>query len=164
MDLYIIRHAWAFDRDAARWPDDDLRPLTKEGKERFAEVVKKLVPRAMAPQVIGTSPLVRCAETAAILAAGAPDKPKVVELDELRPDSDLDGLLRWTIRQMREHQRIAWVGHNPDVGLLAAALMGEPTGQMRFGKGGAACIQFDDTPARGGGELRWLVAAKVLGC
>ena len=32
MNLYIIRHAWAAERDDGQWPDDDLRPLTAEGK------------------------------------------------------------------------------------------------------------------------------------
>ena len=93
MDLYIIRHAWAFDRDDARWPDDDLRPLTEEGKERFAKVVKALAGRGMAPQVVAASPLVRCVQTAELLAAGVPDKPKICRLDELRPGSDVEGLL-----------------------------------------------------------------------
>jgi len=31
MDLYIVRHAVAFDRDAERWPDDRERPLTPRG-------------------------------------------------------------------------------------------------------------------------------------
>ena len=43
MDLYIIRHAWAAESDDSRWPDDGMRPLTAEGKERFARVAKKLV-------------------------------------------------------------------------------------------------------------------------
>ena len=30
MDLYLVRHAVAFGRDAARWPDDSARPLTPE--------------------------------------------------------------------------------------------------------------------------------------
>ena len=74
MDLYIVRHAWAFDRDDDRWPNDDLRPLTDEGKERFAKVVKTLAGRGMAPQVVATSPLVRCVQTAELLAAGVPEQ------------------------------------------------------------------------------------------
>ena len=69
MDLYIVRHAWAADRDDPQWPDDDLRPLTEEGKERFAQMAAKLVGRGMTPEVIATSPLVRCVETAQLLAA-----------------------------------------------------------------------------------------------
>jgi phosphohistidine phosphatase len=163
MDLYIIRHAWAADRDDERWPDDGLRPLTEEGKKRFAKVAAKLVERGMKPQVVGTSPLVRCLETAQILAAAA-GKAKLVELDELRPGSDLEGLLRWTVAQSQEHEGVAWVGHAPDVDRLAAALIAQSDALLRFAKGAAAAIRFDGPPALAGGELQWLVTAKMLGC
>jgi len=168
MDLYIVRHAWADDRDSSRWPDDDLRPLTEEGMERFARFVAKLAHRGVAPQVVGASPLVRCRQTAELLAAGVPGKPTVERLDSLRPGSDLKGLLRWTVRQAQSHQQIAWVGHAPDVGWLTAALIGQPEGSIRFAKGSVAAIRFDDFSTLGGrelcgsGELRWLVTAKML--
>jgi phosphohistidine phosphatase len=163
MDLYIVRHAWAADRDDPRWPDDDLRPLTEEGRARFARMAAKLAERGMTPEMIATSPLVRCVETAQILAAGA-GNVEVIERDELRPGSDLRGLLRWTAVQARQHQRIAWVGHVPDVNRLAAALIGAEEGLIHFAKGSVAAIQFDGPPTPGDGELRWLVTAKVLGC
>jgi phosphohistidine phosphatase len=163
MNIFIIRHAWAAERDDSCWPDDDLRPLTEEGQQRFAKVVAALAPRGMVVGVIGSSPLVRCQQTGAILAAGSPSQPKLVELDELRPGSDLETLLRWTGRQAKQHEAIAWVGHAPDVDQLAAALIGQPTGRIRFAKGAVASIEFDGPPAAAGGELRWLVTAKVLG-
>jgi phosphohistidine phosphatase len=163
MDLYIIRHAWAADRDE-QWPDDDLRPLTKEGQERFAQVVARLAPRVLTPEIVGTSPLVRCVQTAHILAAGVSGEPQVVQLDELRPGSSLGGVLAWTARQSRKYQRIAWVGHAPDVDRMTAALIGSPDSLMRFAKGSIAAIRFDGPLVLGGGELQWLVTAKVLGC
>jgi phosphohistidine phosphatase len=163
MDLYIIRHAWAFDRDLSRWPDDDLRPLADEGKKRFADFVEKLVERRVTPQAIASSPLVRCVQTAKILATGIPEKPKIEELDELRPSSDLTGLLRWTVRQSKDFNQIAWVGHAPDVGRLTAELIGESEGRIHFSKGAVAAIRFNEPPARQLGELRWLVTAKLLG-
>ena len=163
MDLYIVRHAWAGHYGDPQWPDDDLRPLTKEGGERFTQVAAKLASRGMTPQLVGTSPLVRCVQTARILASDT-GQVNVVELDQLRPGGDAEGLLRWTVRQARTYQRIAWVGHAPDVNRLAAALIGDEAGLIRFSKGGVAAIRFDGSPDFGGGELRWLVTAKVLGC
>src|SRR5207253_362118 len=32
--LYLVRHAIAENRDAERWPDDALRPLTKDGERK----------------------------------------------------------------------------------------------------------------------------------
>lgn len=164
MDLYIIRHAWAGHYGDPQWPDDGQRPLTDEGQARFAEVVARLVERGFAPQLIATSPLVRCRQTARIAAEGLPDDPQVVELDELMPGSDLEALLRWTAKQAGEYDRIAWVGHAPDVGRLTAELIGEPDGWIRFAKGAVAAIRFEESPEPGQGELRWLVTAKLLGC
>ena len=163
MDLYIVRHALAADCDDPRWPDDDQRPLTDKGQEQFARFVAALVARGVTPQVVGTSPLVRCVQTAQILAVAA-GKIKIVQLDELRPGGDLEGLLRWTQRQADKHDRIAWVGHAPDVSNLVAALIGDGGSMIHFSKGAVAAIRFDGEPALGGGELQWLATAKMLGC
>ena len=162
MDLYIVRHAWAGHYGDPQWPEDDLRPLTEEGTTRFAQMAARLIERGMKPEVIAASPLVRCVETAQILAARM-GKAELVVLDELRPGSNQDGLIRWTARQARKHQQIAWVGHAPDVDRLAAAVIGDGQALIRFTKGSVAAIRFDDVPAIGSGELRWLATAKVLG-
>ena len=56
------------------------------------------------------------------------------------------------------------MGHAPDVDRLAAALIAQSDALLRFAKGGAAAIRFDGPPVLAGGELQWLVTAKVLGC
>jgi phosphohistidine phosphatase len=164
MDLYIVRHAWAGHFGDPQWPDDGLRPLSEEGVARFEGVVKKLAGRGFAPEIIATSPLVRCRQTAEVVAAGMPSSPQVVELEELQPGSDLGGLLSWTEEQAAEHKQIAWVGHAPDVGRMTAALVGQPEGWIRFSKGAVAAVRFYAKPEVGQGELRWLITAKLLGC
>jgi phosphohistidine phosphatase len=164
MDLYIIRHAWAAERDDLRWPNDEERPLTDEGRERFAKFVARLAAVDFAPKLIASSPLVRCAETAQIIRKHAPGKPSVVFRDELRPGGQWESLLQWTAQQAREHDPIAWVGHAPDVSLLAAALIGDGEATLRFAKGAVAAIRFDGPIEPGQGELRWLTTAKLLGC
>ena len=164
MDLYIVRHGQAGHFGDPRWPDDGQRPLTDEGKQRFARVVERLVERGFAADVIAASPLVRCLQTAQLLAEGLPDEPELVELDALRPGSDLETLLKWTAEQPAEHRQIAWVGHAPDVGHMATALTGNSKGWIRFAKGATALIRFHGLPEIGHGELRWLVTAKMLGC
>ena len=164
MDLYIIRHAQAGHFGDPRWPDDGQRPLTEEGKERFARVVERLVERGFAPGVIATSPMIRCLQTAQIVAEGLPDGGEVVELDELLPGSDLEALLKWTAERPAECRQVAWVGHAPDVGHMAVALTGNSQGWIRFAKGATASIRFHGQSEIGHGELRWLVTAKMLGC
>ena len=164
MILYIVRHALAGSYGDPAWPDDFDRPFTDEGRRRFALMIRTLSERGLAPEVVATSPLVRCRQTAEILPAAVPGNPKVVELHELAPDGDLSGLLEWTAREAGHCGEVAWVGHAPSVGRLTAALIGDsPTG-IRFAKGAVAAVRFDDMPAAAEGELRWLVTAKLLGC
>jgi len=163
MFLYIIRHAWAADRDDAVWPDDRRRPLTPEGTKRFAHFVEKLGRRGFAPNIIATSPLVRCRQTAELIAQFLPaQSTTVVNRKELAPDSDWSGILEWSARQPQD-QDIAWVGHAPDVGNMLAALIGSPDAAIAVGKGAVAAVQFPVKPELGQGELRWLVTAKILG-
>ena len=35
VDLFVVRHAIAFERDETQLPDDSLRPLTPEGERAF---------------------------------------------------------------------------------------------------------------------------------
>ena len=162
MKLYIVRHAWAGEHGDPRYPDDRLRPLSDEGRQRFACLLKKLPAAAFSPELIATSPLVRCRQTAELVAESVDGSPEIVERQELAPGSDLGALLAWTSRQKADS--VAWVGHAPDVGQLVAALIGDSTASLRLAKGAICQIEFDGPPAAGRGELAWLVTAKVLGC
>ena len=121
--------------------------------------------RGFSPEVVATSPLVRCRQTAEVVARAVPGSPEVVELGALAPSSDLEALLAWTNGPAAaEFDQVAWVGHAPDVGRLTATLIADARGWVRFAKGATAAIGFDRPLASGEGELRWLVTAKVLGC
>src|SRR5882757_2248625 len=82
MDLLIVRHAIAFDRDRHRWHEDAARPLSPAGIRRARKAaagLKKLIAR---PQRLLSSPLVRARQTAQILTdvAGWPEAEEVHEL------------------------------------------------------------------------------------
>jgi phosphohistidine phosphatase len=164
MDLFIIRHAWAGHFGDPDWPDDSKRPLSDEGRRRFARFAAKLADRGLAPTLIATSPMTRCVETAAVLAAGVAGGPEVVARDELLPGGSVAELAAWTAQQAERHQRIAWVGHAPDVSQYAAAMLGQTQGGIRFAKAAICAIRFAGPPQLGGGQLRWLATAKLLGC
>lgn len=162
MFLYIVRHAYAGQHGDPRYPDDDLRPLTKKGRKRFRRLVKKLVRRDFAPSLVATSPLVRCRQTTDVIAERLGLAERVIELDALRPGSQLDELLRWTQEQQAE--QVAWVGHSPDVERLVAGLIGAREGAVTFAKGAIAAIEFDAPIGPGQGELTWFATPKSLGC
>ena len=157
-----MRHAVAFSRDAARWPDDDERPLTPEGEAEFREVSKgigRVVPRV---DVVLCSPLVRAWRTAEILSecAGWPSPKPFPDLaPEVAPE-DLSAALD----AYEKTGAVAVVGHRPGLHLLASYLLtGEADGMgIRIKKGGAVRISFDDAPRAGEGSLRWLLTPKSL--
>lgn len=159
MFLYLARHAWAGNYGDPAWPDDSERPLTTDGIERYRRMLDKLARGGLAPEVIATSPYVRCRQTAELMAQVCGGL--IVEREELAIGAELGRLIDWT--NSRAVGQMAWVGHNPDMGLMAAALVGDATSSIRFAKGTVAAIRFEDEVEVGGGELYWLATAKLLG-
>ncbi len=162
MQLFIVRHAYAGQHGDPRYPNDDLRPITDKGRKRFSRLIKKLARNGVAPTLVATSPLVRCRQTAEVIAERLDLEDQIVELDALRPGSQLDELVAWTNQQGA--QAVAWVGHSPDVEKLAAALVGARDGAVRFAKGAVAAIDFEEGIILQGGELGWFATPKSYGC
>jgi phosphohistidine phosphatase len=160
--LFIIRHAYAGQHGDPRYPDDALRPLTPEGAKQFRKAMKKLAERGLEIDVIASSPLVRCRQTAEIVRDRLDARPELVELEALAPGSDLAALVEWSNAQ--PYERIAWVGHAPDVDRLTCALLGAPAHAIAFRKGAIAFLDFEAAIASGRGELRYFLAPADLGC
>jgi phosphohistidine phosphatase len=163
MFLFIARHAWAGERGDPRWPDDSLRELTPDGIERYTNLIKALADRGFNLDRIATSPYTRCRQTADIIAKYAANKSTINELEALKPGSELEPLLEWSREHSQSSENICWVGHSPDVELLAAEIIGDGTARIRFAKGAIAAISFEAQINAGAGELYWLATAKLLG-
>jgi phosphohistidine phosphatase len=161
MTLYIIRHAVAGQRGDPNYPDDSLRPLTKKGRRRFSRMIKRLAKRGFAPQVVATSPLVRCKQTAEALVERLASSTPIVELRELEPGSDLQAVVAWTKQQGVVD--VAWVGHAPDVDRMLEALLGQENGCIEMAKGAVAALEFEHEVGLGQGGLSWLVTPAILG-
>jgi phosphohistidine phosphatase len=157
--LYLVRHAIAADR-GEDWPDDDKRPLTERGIERFKEAVKGLEALDVEIDEIFTSPLVRAKQTADILAAGANGKPSVKVLDALSPGHTPASVIAQLARSAKR-RRIALVGHEPGLGELAAHLIGAGRA-LPFKKGGVCRIDVESLTSRRAAALVWFVTPKVL--
>lgn len=161
MFLYLARHAWAGHYGDPGWPDDSLRELTADGAQRYTRVVQALAERGFAPSRIATSPYTRCRQTAEIIAANTPGEPSIDELEALAPGSDLPAALAWADQHVG--QDLCWVGHNPDIGWLTAALLGADGAAMRFAKGSIAAVRLPEPIGSAPGELHWHMTAKMLG-
>ena len=158
-ELYLVRHAVAADR-GSEWPDDTKRPLTERGISRFKEVVKGLRRLEVEIDEIFTSPLIRTHQTAELLAAGLEGKPPVKILDALAP-GHTSGAVMTQLAKVAKRRRVALVGHEPDLGELAAHLIGAGRA-LTFKKGGICRIDVGSLSARRAGSLVWFVPPSLL--
>jgi phosphohistidine phosphatase SixA len=137
MRLVLVRHAQAFDRDPAAWPDDSRRPLTAAGRRRFsrlAGVVGRVVGEV---DLVESSRFTRAWQTALLLEEAAKwPGPHRLELLE-REEEDAIGELIERLGEKRRLTTLVWVGHEPQLGRLASALLGRApdAGVVRLRKG-----------------------------
>jgi phosphohistidine phosphatase len=159
LELYLIRHGIAAER-GKEWPDDSKRPLTPDGISRLRKTARGLNAIGVGFDQIVTSPLVRTRQTADIFAEELKSKPPVVTADALAPAGTPASVIQEIARHVRK-PRVALVGHEPNLGELAAQLIGSRT-PLEFKKGGICRIDFDMLPPKGGGILRWFLTPKML--
>lgn len=160
IQLYLVRHAIAAER-GPKYPDDRLRPLTVAGKKKFAHSVPGLIEMGVVVDFVLTSPLVRARETAQILAAGLKPKPAIAEVEALAPGGRPQAILEAIKTHARRCRRLALVGHEPDLGELAARLLAA-RGNIEFKKGGVALIEVSGATPGGPGTLRWMLTPKAV--
>lgn len=159
IELYLIRHGLA----AARgddYPDDAKRPLTPDGAARLRREARGLQALGVVLDQILTSPLVRAKQTAEVLAQVQDDKPPIAQVEALAPG----GTPAQVVNALAEYSRrkaIALVGHEPNMGELAAKLLGTRTA-IAFKKGGICRIDFDALPPSKAGRLVWFATPKML--
>jgi phosphohistidine phosphatase len=159
LELYLVRHGIAAERGEA-YPDDSKRPLTSNGIARLRKQTKGLNALGVGFDLIITSPLVRARQTADTLALGLQVKPAVVSSDSLAPAGTPASVIQDIVKHQRK-ARIALVGHEPNLGELAARLIGART-PLEFRKGGVCRIDFEVLPPKGIGQLRWFLTPKML--
>lgn len=163
MKLLVIRHAIAEDRDAWAFsghPDAE-RPLTDEGRRKMRRGAQGLHTLVGGIDVLATSPLVRAAETADIVAREY-GEIEVTELEQLSPETPVDDLLPW-LRERTPDETVAVVGHEPALGFLVGWLLtGRHESFVEFKKGAACLLEFDDPPAPGNAVLLWALAPAQL--
>jgi phosphohistidine phosphatase len=160
IELHLVRHAIAADR-GPDYPDDRLRPLTPQGAARWRKSVAGLRAFGVTIDLVLTSPFARARETADLLAAGLAGRPAVDEVAALAPGGDTAAIIQAIARAGRRQRRLALVGHEPDLGELAARLL-RARGAVEFKKGAVCRIDVDVATPGGPGVLRWFLTPRLL--
>jgi len=157
--LYLVRHGLAEER-GDRFPDDSVRPLTGEGIGRLEEEAQGLRVLEVEFDEILTSPYTRARQTAETLARGWAPSPRVSDVDALAPGGTFDDLLE-ALGSRSGRRHLALVGHEPDMGQLAARLIGARRA-IAFKKGAVCCIEVPGLPPAGLGTLQWFLPPRIL--
>lgn len=163
MELYILRHAIAADREDWQGPDDK-RPLTRDGIAKMKQAAAGIVALVPKLELIFTSPLVRAHETAEIVyrAYRFSEKKSLRTLPSLAPSGDFARLCE----ELQEFQdkRVMLVGHQPHLGdLISFLITNGPLRNVPMKKGGLAYLQLRSMELpRPAAALQWLLTPKQL--
>lgn len=156
MELYLLRHADAGDPGAWNGLDAD-RPLSGKGQRQAERLGRFLAEIGFKPDALITSPKLRAAQTAELVAAATDAKTR---RDDRLGGEVTVGTLAAVLRDAGDPTRVVVVGHDPDLSELVATLCGADRVPLK--KGALARIDIDGSPAPERGTLRWLVPPDLL--
>ena len=161
MQLYIVRHGIAIDREDPKSPAEAERYLTEEGIERTKQVAKGIAALGVQPDLLFSSPYERAMQTAAIFAGELEySKQKIRRSDSLLPGAEPGAFLRELARE-KNASSVFCFGHAPHVDGLIAAAVGATRHITSMKKAGVALVEFKRLSPPNG-QLIWLVAPKLL--
>jgi phosphohistidine phosphatase len=164
MNLFILRHGLAVERDPVSFPDDSRRPLTLKGEDRVRMISDAMRALELSFDRILSSPYRRASQTAEIVAAGLGLR-KVLEFsDDLTPEGDPKALLRQLGRVEPAPESVLLVGHEPYLSeLISRLISGEPAAAIDMKKGGLAKLETTAQLRFGTcATLAWLLTPKQL--
>jgi phosphohistidine phosphatase len=161
-ELYIMRHGIAVTRGSAGFSDDAKRPLTPEGKQKMRQICAGLTRAGFDVDWIVSSPLVRAVETAEIVGETLGPHVPLEFCDALRPGGSAEALIAFLAKRPNR-KRVLVVGHEPDLGEMAARLVGAGRhANLPFKKGGCCLITFDTFPPKVPGRLVWWLTPRLM--
>jgi len=163
MNLYLLRHGKAEEKNLHRYSSDEERPLTNEGVKGMKAAAKGMKALKLSFDLILSSPYVRARETAEIVAEELKLKKQLQFTNLLKVEAEAGKLIRELERYHSDLNDILLVGHEPFMSSLAARLIsGKQFVSIEFKKGSLAKLHtemlMDDSCA----ALEWLVTPKQL--
>ncbi|HEY9784249.1 MAG TPA: phosphohistidine phosphatase SixA [Candidatus Obscuribacterales bacterium] len=163
MKIYLMRHATAVERIGGAILNDSQRPLTDEGKEETKAVASALKRLNTKPDLVVASPLVRAKQTAEIILEVLGAREELKTTGALAPGGTSTEIFKY-LQQFDNYEDIFLVGHEPDVGRIAADLIwARPEVNIPFKKAGVIRVDTADLPPSWPGTLKWFLTPKMAG-
>jgi phosphohistidine phosphatase len=160
MEIYLIRHAIAEDRE--NWHEsDDLRPLTKEGGKKMQRIARGLRALDVEFTHLYSSGLTRALQTADFVRK-ALSLEDIRETEALTPDAAPQDILP-VINELPADAVVGLVGHEPHMSTLLGFLLTGQRGSFAiFKKGGIACLEANHPVEPGKAMLKWMLEPRQL--
>lgn len=156
MELFLLRHGQAEEFNPS---GDAARVLTEKGQRQSLRAGTLLLRMGQRPDLVLSSPRVRCQQTASLFTEAAQMPGPVVQ-------SWLDcGMTKELaiseLRAFSDFQRVLLVGHEPDFSSLVESLLGAGSGASVEVKKGAL-VGLWMTGSGGSAVLRFLIPPKMM--
>lgn len=161
MQLYVVRHGIAVDRQDPKCPSDPERYLTEEGVEKTRQVAKGMAALGITGDLFLTSPYVRATQTAEIFASALDyAKQKIRRTDLLLPGAEPSLLFR-ELASDKQASSVFLFGHAPQLDDVIATALGSKKHVTALKKAGVALVELKrvSPPIA---VLVWLAIPKLL--
>jgi phosphohistidine phosphatase len=163
MNLYILRHGIAVDRDTPGVDNDADRPLMAKGRRRIRQIAGAMREMELSFDLIFSSPFPRALQTAEIVAAVFKRQKKLACTNELMPGGSAKLLVEKLNKIKPPPENILLVGHEPYlsrfIGLLAA---GNADMEIDFKKGGLCKLEVGSLRHGRCATLAWLLTPRQM--
>jgi len=136
MELFVIRHGKAEDHHPR---GDSARALVPKGHEQAQKIGRLLKRIDRLPHVVLTSPLVRARETAETMCEAAGIPGPVIQ-GWLACGMDPETAIRELVA-FRDFERVAIVGHEPDLSGFIEWVLGFSGSTVEVRKGSLTCLE-----------------------
>src|SRR6202047_3140138 len=161
MQLYIVRHGIAIDREDPKSPPDPDRFLTEEGIERTKQVAKGIAALGATADLLMSSPYVRAMQTAEIFSEALDyAKQKIRRTDLLLPGGEASLFYR-ELAKDKQSSTVFCFGHAPQLDDLIAAGLSSKHPVTSLKKAGVALLELKRVSPPSG-QLVWLATPKLL--
>ena len=163
MNLYLLRHGIAVDPSVPDFARDAERPLTPKGKRRLRQITQAMTALKISFDVIFSSPYVRAAETAEIVAKAFKRQKQLKFTGDLKPAGNPKLLIQLLDDLQPEAENILLVGHEPYLSQLIALLTaGNTSLEIDLKKGGLCKLEVETLSYGRCATLVFLLAPRHL--
>lgn len=154
MKLYLLRHADA----ATEAATDDERTLSTKGLKQSKCVARFCRQQGVNPAMILSSPLPRARQTAKPVA----DKLGIdIEIAPWLACGSEPAMILQQLAGRKESSSLMLVGHEPDFGLLVAALLGAGSEAIRVRKASLLLLEVSEFRT-GAARLEWSIPVQLM--